>query len=899
MKSQIFKAISFAFIFATLSNSLKSQTILWQKSIGGSSTDKISAAIIDNEGNILIAGTSGSDISEFKSEDNLGSLDFWIVKLDQDGNIIWENTIGGNAEDFAYCVKQTLDGGYIVGGYSFSDNTFDKTSDAFGEQDYWVVKLDYDGNVEWDKSFGGYDEDLLFDIEVTSDGGYILMGESGSDDNGNKTIERCYSAISWPDYWFLKLDAAGEIVWQNMVGGITNDWGREIVNTSDGNYIISGRTDADIDCEKTVDNLGSIDYYLTKIEVDGNDIWQKEYGGNLSDYLEGIIPTSDNGFLLIGYSSSPISDSKTEGNIGNTGYMDYWVVKLDHYGEIQWQNTIGGKSTDALLNCTQTIDGGYLLAGYSNSEIFADKTEAPYGNHDYWFVELNVFGEVVDDFTIGGTSDDLLVEALQTNDYGYLLLGYSESNLTGIKTVAGLGSDDIWMVKIAHDINIVEGTVAFDFNSNEIIDGDDFYCVNKLVQDETSGAITLTTAAGKYAVGIETPGTYITSTPAIEYYSVVPANYTGEFIDFGHIDTGKHFLIQPIGDFTDLCISAIRITPFRPGFEAIYHLMYNNVGTTTASGTIAMYPSEYIVFDSADIAPVLITADSILWSIAYLSPFETGSFNIYVSVIEAAPLDSTAISLFQLTPVVGDDGPECNYDTVSVVISGAFDPNNITVDKTQLSVYEVPLQPALEYTINFQNTGTDTAFLVQLINPLPEDLILASLIIKETSHTLTYFELDDDNNLIFQFADIQLPPTAIDEVNCHGFITYEMQTQTDLIEGDIIANEASIIFDFNTPVITNTATTEIIVPTVGINNKPQLAISVKPNPFTNATTIYFNTYLNYAQIEVTDINGKQIFKDIMSGTEWNFIPGDINPGLYFVHLTQEQIGTYSTKIVLL
>ena len=93
----------------------------------------------------------------------------------------------------------------------------DKTSDAFGEQDYWVVKLDYDGNVEWDKSFGGYDEDLLFDIEVTSDGGYILMGESGSDDNGNKTIERCYSAISWPDYWFLKLDAAGEIVWQNMV----------------------------------------------------------------------------------------------------------------------------------------------------------------------------------------------------------------------------------------------------------------------------------------------------------------------------------------------------------------------------------------------------------------------------------------------------------------------------------------------------------------------------------------------------------------------------------------------------------------------------------------------------------------------------------------------------------
>jgi len=899
MKSQIFKAITFAFIFVTLTHTLKSQTILWQKVIGGSSTDKISAAIIDNEGNILIAGTSGSDISEFKSEDNLGNVDFWIVKMDQEANIIWENTIGGNAEDFAYCVQQTLDGGYIVGGYSFSDNSFDKTSDAFGEQDYWVVKLDYDGNVEWDKSFGGYDEDLLFDIEVTSDGGYILMGESGSDDNGNKTLERCFSAISWPDYWFLKLDAEGEIVWQNMVGGITNDWGREIVNTSDGNYIIAGRTDADIDCEKTADNLGAIDYYLTKIDPDGNYIWQKEYGGDNNDFLEGIIPTSDNGFLLVGYSGSDISDSKTEGNIGNTGYMDYWVIKLDHYGEIQWQNTIGGKSTDALLNCTQTIDGGYLLAGYSNSEIFADKTEAPYGNHDYWFVELNVFGEVVDDFTIGGSSDDFLVEALQTNDYGYLLLGYSESNLTGIKTVAGLGSDDIWMVKIAHDINIVEGTVAFDFNSNEIIDGDDFYCVNKLVQDETSGAITLTNALGKYVLGIESPGTYITSTPAIEYYSIVPTIYAGEFIDFGHIDTGIHFLIQPNGDFTDLCISAIRITPFRPGFEAIYHLMYNNVGTTTAGGTVAMYPSEYIVYDSADVAPVLITADSILWNIADLSPFETGSFNIYVSVIEAAPLDSTAISLFQLTPVVGDDGPECNYDTVVVVISGAFDPNNITVDKTQLSVYEVPYQPKLEYTINFQNTGTDTAFLVQLINPLPEDLILASLIIKETSHTLNYFELDDDNNLVFQFADIQLPPTAIDEVNCHGFITYEMRTQTDLIEGDIIANEASIIFDFNTPVITNTATTEIIVPTVGINNQPQLAISVKPNPFTNATTIYFNTYLNNAQIEVTDINGKQIFKGFVSGTEWKFIPGGINSGLYFVHLTQEQIGTYSTKIVLL
>jgi len=237
------------------------------------------------------------------------------VKLDSTGNIQWQNTIGGSGYDQLYSIQQTSDGGYILGGYSNSGISGDKTESSQGDYDYWVVKLDAIGNIQWQTTIGGNDADWLYSVQQTTDGGYILGGYSLSDISGDKTE----GTQGGNDYWVVKLDASGNIQWQNTIGG-NND-----------------------------DNLSSIQQ------------------------------TTDGGYILGGYSYSDISGDKTENSQGSD---DYWVVKLNASGNIQWQNTIGGSGYDQLYSIQQTSDGGYILGGYSESNISGDKTENSQGFDD-------------------------------------------------------------------------------------------------------------------------------------------------------------------------------------------------------------------------------------------------------------------------------------------------------------------------------------------------------------------------------------------------------------------------------------------------------------------------------------------------------------------------------------
>ncbi|QQR96354.1 MAG: hypothetical protein IPJ93_07000 [Bacteroidota bacterium] len=222
--------------------------------------------------------------------------------------IEWQNTIGGNYTDQLYSIQQTTDGGYILGGWSESYISGDKTENSFGCSDYWVVKLDSIGNIQWQNTIGGNSGDGLYSVQQTTDGGYILGGVSTSNISGDKTE----NSQGYIDYWVVKLDASGNIQWQNTIGG------------------------------------------------------------NSDDYLTSIQQTTDGGYILGGSSNSNISGDKTENSQGD---YDYWVLKLDPTGNIQWQNTIGGSINDQLYSIQQTIDGGYILGGWSNSNISGDKTE--------------------------------------------------------------------------------------------------------------------------------------------------------------------------------------------------------------------------------------------------------------------------------------------------------------------------------------------------------------------------------------------------------------------------------------------------------------------------------------------------------------------------------------------
>ena len=211
-------------------------TIAWQNTIGGSDKDELHSIKQTSDGGYILCGHSSSGISGDKTEASQGNSDYWVVKLDGTGNIVWQNTIGGGSSEELYSVQQTTDGGYILGGGSNSGISGDKTEASQGDFDYWVVKLDGTGNIVWQNTIGGSATDYLSSIQETTDGGFILGGYSQSGISGDKTEA---SQGNW-DYWVVKLDGTGSIVWQNTIGGDSIEELSSIQQTTDGGYILGG-----------------------------------------------------------------------------------------------------------------------------------------------------------------------------------------------------------------------------------------------------------------------------------------------------------------------------------------------------------------------------------------------------------------------------------------------------------------------------------------------------------------------------------------------------------------------------------------------------------------------------------------------------------------------------------
>ncbi len=418
----------------------QSPGIEWQAAFGGTASDYLTSSQQTSDGGYIFGGYSNSGINGVKTEDKIGLYDYWIVKTDILGNISWQNTIGGTQNDYLNNIEQTADGGYIIGGTSFSGIGFDKSADKMGAQDYWIVKVNSIGVVEWEKTIGGNAYDYLHIIHQTPDGGYIAGGYSDSGISGNKSE----ASQGFIDYWVVKLDGAGNVEWDNTIGGSGTDNLFDIGLTADGGYIVGGNSTSGISGDKTEASSLS-DYWILKLDATGTLVWQNTIGGSSDDYLASIIQSDEGGYIVGGKSNSGISGDKTEAVIG--GY-DYWVLKLDAVGNITWQNTLGGTSAEELNTILQASDGEYLIAGTSSSAISGDKTEASFGLDDYWLVKLDASGVISQDNTIGGNKSDNLIDVQVTADNGYILGGYSSTDINGDKTVAGFGGIDFWTVKL-------------------------------------------------------------------------------------------------------------------------------------------------------------------------------------------------------------------------------------------------------------------------------------------------------------------------------------------------------------------------------------------------------------------------------------------------------------------
>ncbi len=422
-------ALIFSFYFAQA----QAPEIKWEKSFGGSSIEVVYALTPTSDGNFVFAGYSNSDDGDVSG--NHGDHDFWIVKIDTSGNLIWQVSLGGSGSDQARSITETADGGFIVSGFSYS-NDFDVSSNH-GMTDTWVVKINTLGIIEWQKCLGGTEDEESFSVRQTNDGGYIVVSASASNDGD---VSGNHGNL---DYWIAKLDAVGNIEWQKSLGGTSVDFPFCIRQTKDGGYIASGWT---YSSNGDVSGIhGSSDYWVVKLDSVGVIQWQKCLGGSDIDVAGySIEQTIDGGYILSGNASSLNFDVT-----GNHGGNDYWIVKLDTVGNIQWQKSLGGVSDDQSFSVKQTIDGGYIVAGATMSND--GDVSGNHGWYDFWILKLTIDGDIEWQKCLGGTEVEGGICVITQTSYGsYIVAGHSMSidgDVTG-----NHGEYDIWVAMLERSI---------------------------------------------------------------------------------------------------------------------------------------------------------------------------------------------------------------------------------------------------------------------------------------------------------------------------------------------------------------------------------------------------------------------------------------------------------------
>ncbi|MBL7916577.1 MAG: T9SS type A sorting domain-containing protein [Bacteroidia bacterium] len=859
------------------------QEIDWQNTIGGNGNDELYSIQQTADGGYILGGRSNSDISGDKSENNIGSYDYWIVKTDANGVIQWQNTIGGTDQDYLTSILQTFDGGYLLGGNSISGISGDKTEINHGNWDYWIIKTDSFGNIQWQNTIGGNGDDELYSMDQTSDGGYILGGRSKSGISGDK-IENSNGNY---DYWIVKTDSFGIIQWQNGIGGSGVDFLMSINQCVDGGYILGGGSDSNISGDKTENSMGSNDYWIIKTDDTGNILFQNTIGGSDVDNNTSIQETLDGGFICAGLSISNISGDKTENCLGSS---DFWILKIDSLGSIQWQNTIGGNNYEDPVSIFQTNDGGFMVGGRSGSDISGDKTENQIGSYDYWILKIDSNGNIEWQNTLGGSSSEYLSTIQQTTDGGYIMGGYSYSNSSGDKTENSVGGSDYWILKITDNYNLITGSVFADGNSNSVQDFGEPFIVNTKITEQNTGRFGFSNQNGGYIVAVLDSGNFNVAPATINNYNVVPVSHNVYFAGVQQTDSLNDFAFQPQGVLNDLCVSISPLGPFRSGFNASYMISYENVGTTTIAPTIIFFPDNNVVYAASNVAPTTISLDSVMWSLGPLNPFQTGSIVVTVNVNLGLVIGTLLNSTVRIDPVSGDANPTCNYGAWEVFVTGSYDPNDILVNEDTLTTTQLATEPFLEYIIRFQNTGNDTAFTVKILNPIDTlKLNLSSFEFVNASHNVELKWLPWERNMEFKFNNILLPDSNINEPLSHGFVRYRIQPKTSLVAGDSIANNAAIYFDFNAPVLTNTAVSKIVLPTGLQELETKYDYIVYPNPTTGHVLLEVNaTHLTNAQVSLHTIQGKMIKSEsypLKAGTnKLNLNTSDLSSGIYLVRM---------------
>ena len=411
--------------------------VAWIISFGGSGDDTPRSVIRTTDGGYAVFGFTNSTDGDLTGK-AISVNDYWLIKINAEGVLLWSRTYGGSKDDRGQAVVQTSDGGFAITGYAMSDDGDASNNEGF--HDNWVLKLDPQGNIEWEQSFGFSGHDHSYDIVENADGGLFFTGflditSARADGYTDKSYTLTRHGVG--EFWGTKLNQLGELEWREYFGGTNNDRAHAVVTAREGGYVMAGFSESeDFDIS---DPKGSYDFWVVKIDGEGQLVWEQSFGGSGIDIAQDIARTEDGGYIITG------STISTDGDIAAThGESDVWVIKIDALGNLLWERTYGGSNFEAAESISPTADGGYIIAGNSKSADQDLSTNA--GQNDLWVLKIDPQGQILWQQAYGGTDLEFGFDALETLDGGILLVGESKS--TDLFPLENKGGTDLVVIKI-------------------------------------------------------------------------------------------------------------------------------------------------------------------------------------------------------------------------------------------------------------------------------------------------------------------------------------------------------------------------------------------------------------------------------------------------------------------
>ena len=779
-----------------LSSTIIAQTgpaIQWQKCLGGSLNDYANDLILTADGGFIIVGFSFSNNANVSGHHgSTDSSDAWVAKLNASGNIIWQRSIGGTRNDQFKSIIALNDSTYICGGSTYSNNG-DVTGNN-GGQDVWLVTINKNGDLLNSFCFGGTGSDDLRNLIKLADGKIAVAAYTNSVD-GELTGLRPHP--NGENIWLFKTDINGNFNWNKCYGNWATDGVSDLIQINSLEIIAGVHPGSDGGDGPIPVGDGNDDYTLKINQATGAIISMDRVLINRFT-SNGSLSKTNNGFIY--------ARSGTYAPLCTPKFMINAAVPVTLTGIC---NDMGGpneflskwfESPHGILSLNDTAFIGVGSMYHSNGPV-----DLNYGMADAYigFVPFATYS----DKNYGGSNNDYF-KAIKVLPSGneFIVVGYTNSNDNQVS--GNHGGYDCWIVKLAGS-NIISGRVFIDANNNNLYDAGEADFKKAIISSKKQGfSMASVPQQGFYANPVDT-GTFNTSIQIQHpYFTATPTNANSIFNTYKNNDT-INFAVHPIPGIRDLAVNIISTDIARPGFDFNYHIYFNNNGTDTATNIkLRFIKDSRLILQSATPVQSSISGDTLIWNLATMPPGFSEIINIKFTV-PIIPIVQLGNQLFASAMIdsSGDATPADNLALLVNTVSGSYDPN----DKKEnhggsITLKELAADKYLTYTIRFQNSGTDTAFNINIRDTLDNKLDWSSFQMIASSHPCQT-TLKQGNKINWYFKDIKLVDSFHNESLSHGFISYKIKTLSSLNIGQQVNNSASIYFDFNPAIKTNTQIT--------------------------------------------------------------------------------------------